>query len=260
MNTKNILRIVKWNVKEGLRLMMNLDELFWKPKNSSKDKLILNTFHNRNDIYFIQIGANDGVTADSLRKYITKNLWQGVLIEPVPYVYERLVENYKDYKGLKFENSAIGTKDGFESFYSLSEFDLNNKKLFFDYERYKIDQLGSFDKATLMKHTYMHPDFEALIREIKVPTITFNSLLTKYNISKIDLLQIDTEGYDFELLSSINFDKVFPAMLIFEHMHMKKYQHRAILKKLRKAGYRFYLDKWDTIGVIDKAFITDKQF
>lgn len=250
MKIKSVFEVLAWNFRKMFRYILNIDELFWKPTKEIDLDMLFNDDQNMPDFYFIQIGANDGLTGDSLRKYITKYNWKGVLVEPVPYVFKRLKENYKDYRGLHFENSAIGVKGGFTKFYALSEFDLQKKKLFGDHEKYKVDQLGSFDKATLLKHSYMHPQFESLVEEIDVPAMTFDSLLTKYNISNVDLLQLDVEGYDFELLNTMNFDKIVPKVLVFEHQHMKKEHYKAVLKKLRKIGYKFYVDSWDTVGVL----------
>lgn len=44
--------------------------------------------------------------------------------------------------------------------------------------------------------------------QIKSPSMTFNDLCRKYGITHIDFLQIDTEGYDAEIIKSIDFDKI----------------------------------------------------
>ena len=62
------------------------------------------------DIYnirFIQVGANDGFRGDPIRRMVQKYNWSGILIEPLPDIYEKLKENYKDQEGLIFENAAI---------------------------------------------------------------------------------------------------------------------------------------------------------
>ena len=38
-----------------------------------------------------------------------------------------------------------------------------------------------------------------------------------YKIKKIDLLQIDTEGYDAEIILNIDFDLMKPKIIRFEH-------------------------------------------
>ena len=53
--------------------------------------------------------------------------------------------------------------------------------------------------------------------EEKVKCISFNDLIEQYSIDKIDLLQIDTEGYDAEIIKMIDFDKINPSIISFEH-------------------------------------------
>jgi hypothetical protein len=70
--------------------------------------------------FFIQIGANDGMYDDDLRKYILDYSWQGVLVEPQPGPFARLVQNYRGHSGLRFENAAIGRTSGVASLYGFS--------------------------------------------------------------------------------------------------------------------------------------------
>ena len=58
-------------------------------------------------IRFIQVGANDGVRFDDLFFIVTNNRWQGLVIEPLPTMYARLVSNYQDHKSIIPINIAI---------------------------------------------------------------------------------------------------------------------------------------------------------
>ena len=44
-------------------------------------------------------------------------------------------------------------------------------------------------------------------------------MIEKYSISSIDLLQIDVEGAEFQILNSINFEKIKIKKIIFEFKH-----------------------------------------
>jgi hypothetical protein len=57
-------------------------------------------------IRFINVGANDGISKDPVYQLIQEG-WKGILIEPIPYYFNNLKENLKDYEGLIFENIAI---------------------------------------------------------------------------------------------------------------------------------------------------------
>ena len=58
-------------------------------------------------LFFLEVGAMDGVNHDELHKHIIKNDWSGVLVEPVKDMFAKLKETYKHKTKLQFENSAV---------------------------------------------------------------------------------------------------------------------------------------------------------
>jgi hypothetical protein len=50
--------------------------------------------------FFVEVGAMDGIAHDALHKHIISNPdWTGVLVEPLPDMFKKLRNNYKDYPG-----------------------------------------------------------------------------------------------------------------------------------------------------------------
>lgn len=78
-----------------------------------------------------------------------------------------------------------------------------------------------------IKNTYDSRHIERLNREnqqygsstkiIKVPTKKLETICDYYNILHINYLSIDVEGGEFEVIESINFDKVFIDVIQFEN-------------------------------------------
>ena len=66
---------------------------------------------------FIQIGANDGVRYDPIRKLVVKHQLPGLLVEPLPDVFARLKMNDFEQPGLLFEQCAIEEYDGEATLY-----------------------------------------------------------------------------------------------------------------------------------------------
>ncbi len=250
MKIKSLYDFIKWEItKVYRRVQFILDRMTWRPSTIIDVNQLLISFKDKKPFVFIQIGANDGITGDKLHDFIEKFGWNGILVEPVPNIFKRLKNNYSLNKNLEFENSAIGKVNGYLPFYSISEINdkgIRHKDLL---SGFGLDQLGSFDKMTILKHSGMIPDFESFIKEIRVPTLTMNDLFNKYSINKLDLLQIDTEGYDFEILNHFSFNNVKPEILIFEHQHMTRNEYKVLVKKISKAGYRLFINGWDTIAV-----------
>jgi FkbM family methyltransferase len=251
MKLISVYRFIRWEVvKNFLRIRDFIDKHTWKPSSIIDISCVLQERGSKSSFYFIQVGANDGITDDRLHAFICKYKWQGILVEPVPYIFERLQENYKNFANLVFENCAIGSSSGNLPFYSISEKNwvgTDHK----DYSNGKgLDQLGSFDKATIMKHSSMIPDFESFILEINVPTVTISELYRKYNITHLDLLQIDTEGYDYEILTNTDFVKLKPEIVIFEHQHMLRGQYKSLINRFKQLNYNIFIDGRDTICMI----------
>ena len=64
------------------------------------------------DLFFVQIGAMDGVVDDPLREHVLASGWRGLLVEPLPDMFERLRANYAGREGLRFERTAIVDRSG----------------------------------------------------------------------------------------------------------------------------------------------------
>src|SRR5215468_60576 len=71
----------------------------------------------RQTLFFVQIGAHDGITGDPLRKFVLKYHLPGILVEPNPAVFKKLVANYRGEPQLRFENVAVGPTQGTKSLY-----------------------------------------------------------------------------------------------------------------------------------------------
>ena len=66
--------------------------------------------------------------------------------------------------------------------------------------------------------------------EKEIDSTTINELFDKYQLIKIDLLFIDTEGYDEKIIKSINFEKYDISELYYENLHCNTYDLRYFLE------------------------------
>jgi FkbM family methyltransferase len=197
--------------------------------------------HRKNDFYFVQIGSNDGKKGDPIHEFVKKYKWQGLLVEPVPSIFKRLQENYKGYQGLNFENVAIAQEEGLRSFYRLKENDNPSMPVWYD-------QLGSFNKEVIQKHRSQIPNLDKYLIEEEVRCIPFMALLKKHSVSRIDLLHIDAEGYDYEIIKMIDFTKVKPAAILYEHRHLSEEDKNECTELLKAHGYKLSIVGADTFA------------
>jgi FkbM family methyltransferase len=199
--------------------------LYWPKKDSLAQ--ILDTYsRNTTNLTVIQVGANDGFNHDPIVKFIKRDKWNGVLLEPQKYVHDTFLSKlYENNNNLHTLNAALDYKDGERSLYNIA----------FSKARWATG-LSSFDKAALDEaivsgHVARNAAKEGItlpsnrenyISEEKIKVISPPTLMRQYNISKIDLLQIDAEGFDYEIIKMMDIPHTKPGMIIFEDSHLSE--------------------------------------
>jgi FkbM family methyltransferase len=183
------------------------------------------------DAFVVQIGANDGTSGDPLADGFSKTRWSGLLVEPVPHLYERLVAHYRDRPGVRIERAAVSARDGDAPLYRLRTTPGESPEWF--------NQLATLDREVLLRHRSSIPEIDSLLIEERVATVRLDTLLARHEISRIDLLVIDTEGHDLEVLRSLGFRRFRPTLLMFEHQHLSENDKRSAYALLETAGYDF---------------------
>lgn len=197
----------------------------------------------RPEAFFIQIGSHDGQQQDPLRDIVLRDGWSGIMVEPVPYVFARLMRNYGHLRGIALENVAIASEDGELPFYHLADTaDAGRPGL-----PIWFDALGSLRKEVVLAHRRFIPDIEERIVETRVPALTFESLCRRHGVEAIDMLHTDTEGYDYEILKSVDFERVRPKLIVYESVHLQPADKTDCAARLQRFGYETFeygLDTW----------------
>lgn len=175
----------------------------------------LNYIRNLPDLsQIVQIGSNDGRQGDPIFDILeSKPGWRALFVEPVPYLFETLVENFGNSENFEFFNAAINNGEKMTFYYVDPKAKDKLEDLPFWY-----DQLGSFDRAHIVKH--LGGVLEPFIIELEIEGCSFPDMLAKFSIGEIDLLQVDTEGYDWNIISQLRSVETRPTMILFEHSHL----------------------------------------
>lgn len=248
---KKIKRQIENTLKRGrFRLSANNNPLYigfykylYSPKKGSLSEFI-NEFSisKRNSLFVVQIGANDGINNDPIHKFIKRDNWNGVLLEPQSYVHKEFLSKiYKKNKNIHTLNAAISAEDGTQKLYKISFCDMRWATGLASFQKESLEiafSSGLVEKKCKKYNLEIPPQGERITTE-EIMTISPESLRDKYNISKIDLLQIDTEGYDYEVIKIFNLKKFEPKVVVFENKHLSEEDMKACCEHLKNNKYDF---------------------
>lgn len=191
------------------------------------------------DFLFVQIGANDGVRCDPIRSLVEKYHLRGLLVEPLPDIFETLKENYASEPQMMFENAAIAAEDGEVSLYRFRP-----GAAVPDWAH----GMATFNEKELRKYARKWK-VEQDIDEVRVKSLTFQRLLDKHDIQKISLLIIDCEGFDFEVIKMALASRVLPDCIHYEFQHLSLRDRLESCRLLSELGYSFMHGRFDTFAV-----------
>lgn len=185
----------------------------------------------KRDVFFLEVGANDGVSDDPLHYFVKKHRWRGVALEPLPDIFDKLRLTYEHQKLITPYCAALSDVDGKMTFYRVEP----GSSI-----PHWCSGLGSFSKETILSHKAAVPQIEQHITECAVETISFGTLVKKFDVKKIDVIAIDTEGYDYEILKMIDFQTFRPSLVIWEQIHLDA-ETKALSKALLESfGYQVH--------------------
>jgi len=162
-----------------------------------------NIFKGYKNGFYMDIGAHDGITINNTLYFEKYNNWTGVNVEPIEEVYNKLVINRPNDINI---NCAVCNNNGIADFILNTGYTEMISGLKNNYDPRHFKRLEKENKE-------MVGETEIIIVNIK----RIETICDKYNIKHINYLSIDVEGAEFDVIKSINFDKVFIDVIGFEN-------------------------------------------
>jgi len=209
------------------------------------DKLLRQIFRGCENVFFLQVGSHDGMHGDPLHRLIVDHhRWCGIFVEPVPFLFERLRENYGCAERFIFENVAIAQKSGSLPFYFVAP-DAQERAHGSLPEWH--DQLGSFDRRHILKH--LDGELAPYVNCLRVECLTLPELLARHSVKRIDLMHIDAEGSDYQILSQLDLRRYSPRAVLYEHEHLSTRERECAASFLTSRGYTLRTHGLDTLAV-----------
>jgi FkbM family methyltransferase len=170
----------------------------------SQDEYLENKFFKgyKNGFY-VDVGAHNGIDINNTLYFEKNNNWNGINIEPIKKVFDSLVKNRPNDINI---NCAVCNNDGETEFY------LNE-----GYTEMLSGIKDKYDKRHLERLNNENNEKSSTTQIIKVITKKLETIFDENKISHVNYLSIDVEGAEFEVIKSINFDKVFIDIIGFEN-------------------------------------------
>jgi len=183
-----------------------------------QDINVISFFNNKTDMYFIDIGANDGKTLSNTFLLEKIYNWKGICSEPLPKAFEKLTK----CRSVHCDNHAVFNKSGLSLEFSESGLSSGITQYI---DRHKQAKKGN---------------------QIIVKTITLQNLLDKYKAPTImNYFSLDTEGTELEILKSVDFSKYTFLYINLEHNYIEP-RRTEIQTLLLNNGYLYKGEnKWD---------------
>ena len=187
----------------------------------------------KNNGFFVEFGACDGLAANNtytLEKYFK---WDGILAEPDKHWHKAI----RKKRSVKIDNRCVSSETG--------------KQMTF----YQSDRPGN--SSVEEGHKYLG----AIVDSYEVETVSFMDLLECYNAPEyIDFLSVDTEGHEKEVFTNFDFTKYKFGFICVEQ-HGDLAPEDSVEPLLKDAGYTVIFPREEgrpipmQITGVDKFFV-----
>lgn len=161
------------------------------------EDLIALYFHNsKEEGFFVEFGACDGVELSNTFLLEKRFNWQGILAEPARGWHDALLRN----RTARIDNRAVWIESG----------------EFLPFQEVGVKALSGI-LSTFRPFAY-RKRLRIGGRSYKVETVSLNDLLSQLQApSEIDFMSIDTEGSEFEIIKGLDFERWKPQLICIEH-------------------------------------------
>lgn len=196
------------------------------------------------DFTFLQIGANDGLSHDPYREFMIRRKARGVAVEPVPEYFAKLKSNYAGYPQVSCLNACVSYGgNGYACLYAFTQEYLAGLGA----GAQELAGIAGFSRDHLAAQVRPPHRVEDCLREVRVRSLTVEEILAQSGLDRFDCLFLDCEGHEEAVLLGLDYDRVKPRVIAFEHTYYPA-RDSVIDRHLESKGFELRKFEYDAVA------------
>ena len=176
--------------------------------------------------FFIESGGFDGETFSNSLYFELKRNWTGILIEPIPSFFRKLVSKKRLVYAI---NACIASKKP-----TLAKFRLGG------------GLTGRLSEMRPEQHEKIDRVYDDVPVYVNVPCFSLNTILKAINVTQIDYFSLDIEGGEIDVLQNLDFNSLNIKAFSIEYNGVEELK-QSILKLMINNDYNF--TKYDSLDM-----------
>ena len=214
-----------------LLLALNKELLAKSKSQLRQDLFVLSELNYKRDGFFVEFGATNGVDLSNTFLLETAFGWSGILAEPALRWHDDLVQNRR----AQIDKRCVWSH--------------SNESVLFN-----ETDAGELSTINALSGSDMHAEARKKGRVYQVNTVSLMDLLEEHGApAQIDYLSIDTEGSEYAILESFDFNRYRFKVITCEHNYTPLRDKLYAL--LVKNGYR---RKFEKLSLFDDWWVSEK--
>lgn len=186
-----------------------------------------NVFKGKRNGVFVEIGAFNGLGMSNTAFFEREREWTGILFEPIPSRHAEIVKNRQCLS----MQVCVSDHEGEEEFTVMEGWTEMLSGITRTYDPAHVHRINS----ELSEHG-------GTKKTIKVASVLLDKTLAYHGMHHVDYCSIDTEGSEFQILQSIDFDKVSIYCFTVEN----NYSDDRVERFMKEKGYHKHEQKFGT--------------
>ena len=175
--------------------------------------------------FLVEAGALDGETISNSLFFERERNWSGILIEPLPLSYQRILKKNRKMYSI---NACIAKKTPMVA-------------------KFRMYKSGAYSGRNKIFSPDVSKKIPSEFQNVYVPCFSLQTILSAINVKKVDFFSLDVEGGEWDVLKSIDFEKLNIKSFIIEFIRNSKEE---LANFLIKKNYTWHLTDKSNIYMI----------